>query len=61
MTITCKEAARMISEGLDRELPADEKLRLHAHLLVCRGCAAVRERMEFLRRALRGLSDRDEA
>ena len=61
MTITCKEAARMISEGLDRELPADEKLRLRAHLLVCHGCSALRERMEFLRRALRRLSDRDEA
>ncbi len=50
----------MISEGLDRELPANEKLRLHAHLLICRGCQSLSDRLAFLRRAMRNLGDRDE-
>jgi predicted anti-sigma-YlaC factor YlaD len=61
MTITCKEAARMISEGLDRELPAEEKLRLHAHLLICRGCQSLSDRLAFLRRAVRKITDRDDS
>jgi hypothetical protein len=58
MTITCKEAARMLSEGLDRELPAEEKLRLHAHLLICRGCKSLGDRLAFLRTAMRKFTDR---
>lgn len=61
MTITCKEAARVISEGLDRELPAEEKLRLHAHLLICRGCQSLSDRLAFLRRAVRKIVDRDDS
>jgi len=61
MTITCKEAARVISEGLDRELPAEEKLRLHAHLLICRGCQSLSDRLSFLRRAVRKIVDRDDS
>ena len=61
MTLSCKEATRLISEGLDKELPPDAQLRLRAHRAICRGCMAVRERMEFLRRALRNLADRDDA
>ena len=33
MTITCKEAARVISEGLDRELPVDDGARVYAKAL----------------------------
>ena len=58
MTITCKEVARMLSEGLDRDLPADEKLRLHAHLLICRGCRSLSDRFAFLRTAMRKFTER---
>lgn len=58
MTITCKEAARMVSEGLDRNLSAAEKLRLHAHLAVCRGCRSISERLAFLRRAVQRAASR---
>lgn len=58
MTITCKEAARMVSEGLDRDLPADEQLRLRAHLAICRGCQSISERMAFLRRAVKRVASR---
>lgn len=59
MTISCKEAARRLSDGLDRNLPPEEKLVLQAHLAICRGCRSLSERFEFLRRAMRKISDRD--
>ena len=61
MTITCKEAAHLISEGLDRDLPAGEKLRLHAHVAICRGCRSIGERMAFLRRAVERIVTRGES
>ena len=60
MTITCKEAARMVSEGLDNNLPAEEQLRLRAHLAICRGCQSISDRMAFLRRAVRRVVSRGE-
>ena len=53
MTVTCKEAARLVSEGLDKELPAETRLRLQAHLAICRGCQSLAERLAFLRRAMK--------
>lgn len=61
MTITCKEAARMLSEGLDRELAPDAQLRLRAHLAICRGCESVSARMSFLRRAIKSITDRGDS
>ena len=58
MTITCREAARMLSEVLDRDLPAEEQLRLRAHLLICRGCRSIGDRFSFLRSAMRKITDR---
>jgi predicted anti-sigma-YlaC factor YlaD len=61
MTITCKEAARMVSEGLDKELAPEAKLRLRAHLAICRGCQSISERMAFLRRAVKNITDRGDS
>lgn len=60
MRITCKEVSRLVSEGLDKELPAEEQLRLRAHLAICRGCRSLADRMTFLRRAVRRIVQRDE-
>lgn len=59
MSLTCKETARLLSEALDRDLPAERKALLQAHLAICRGCRAVRDRMEFLRRAIRAIGERN--
>jgi putative zinc finger protein len=59
MTLTCKEAAHMVSEGLDKGLSLDEQLRLRAHLAICGGCRSIGERLAFLRRAVVKLVDRD--
>ena len=61
MTINCKEAARLVSEGLDKELPVEERLRLRAHLAICRGCKNLSDRLAFLRKAVRKMVDRGES
>jgi predicted anti-sigma-YlaC factor YlaD len=61
MTITCKEVAQLVSEGLDKELPAEEQLRLRAHLAICRGCRSLSDRLAFLRRAMRKIVDRGDS
>ena len=33
--LTCKEVARLISEGLDAELPAHERARMRLHVVLC--------------------------
>jgi len=59
MSISCREVTRLLSESQDRKLPADEELRLRAHLAICRGCRSVSERFEFLRRAMKKIADTD--
>jgi hypothetical protein len=53
MKLTCKEAARLISEGLDRNLNVAERTRLQVHVAVCKACERVTKQFEFLRRAAR--------
>ncbi len=59
MSLSCSEVARLVSEGLDRELPAEQQALLRAHYAICRGCASLRERLSFLRRAVQRIADRD--
>jgi len=61
MSLTCKETARLLSEGLDRELPPERQALLRAHLAICRGCDSMRERLAFLRRAMRRAAERDDS
>jgi len=58
MSMTCKEVARLMSEGLDRELPPEQQALLRAHYAICRGCQSMRERMAFLRRAMARITER---
>jgi hypothetical protein len=58
MMLTCKEAARLVSQGLDRRLGLAERLALRLHLLVCDGCTNFARQVAFLRRALSRLADR---
>jgi predicted anti-sigma-YlaC factor YlaD len=61
MNLSCKEVVRLMSEGLDSGLPAEQQALLRAHYAICRGCAGMRDRMAFLRRAMRRLSGDDES
>ena len=52
MRLTCKEASRLISQGLDRNLTLVQRASLKLHLTLCDACTRVRAQFEFIRRAL---------
>jgi len=59
INLDCKEMARLISDGQDRDLPDGERARMRLHLVICQACRNVDEQMSFLRHAMRRLG-RDE-
>jgi hypothetical protein len=58
MMLTCKEATRLVSQGLDRRLPFGRRVALRVHLAICDGCTHFSKQMDFLRRAVRQLGSR---
>jgi hypothetical protein len=50
---TCKQAARLQSEAMDRRLSFSEKTGLRLHLLLCKWCRRYGEHLKFLRSAAR--------
>jgi predicted anti-sigma-YlaC factor YlaD len=59
MKLTCKQASRMISEGLDKELPPAARATLHMHLAVCAACRRLERQFGFLRQALSAYAGRN--
>ncbi len=57
MIITCKEATRLASQGLDRKLGFLDRVALRLHLAICKGCTNAARQMEFLRRAIARLGE----
>jgi hypothetical protein len=55
--LSCREATRLVSQGLDRELALGERIALRVHLAICAGCRNVDRQLSFLRRAVRKLSE----
>lgn len=53
LMINCREASRLVSEGLDRELPVADRATLRLHLAICTACTRLSRQLEFLRRAVR--------
>lgn len=54
-TLDCRTVSRLLSEGLDENLPAADRARLRLHFIVCEGCRNVRDQFAFLRKAIRAL------
>lgn len=52
MILSCKEAAKLISEGLDRDLSLWKRLLLRMHVAMCDGCSAYRRQIESLNTAV---------
>lgn len=50
--LSCKDANRLASEKLDRDLTLRERMALRAHLLMCVGCARFEQQLRFMRKAL---------
>jgi predicted anti-sigma-YlaC factor YlaD len=55
MMLSCKEAARLLSQDLDRRLPFGRRVALRVHLAICDGCTNFSKQIAFLRRALQRL------
>jgi len=53
--LSCKEATRLVSEGLDRRLGLAERLGLRLHLAICDGCSNFKKQVGLLRRAIQRL------
>jgi hypothetical protein len=56
MRITCKEASRLLSLGLDNKLSLGQRTALRLHLSLCDACTKVRSQFEFIRKALSSYS-----
>ncbi len=50
--LSCKEATRLVSEGLDRELPFWRRMRLRLHVVMCRGCSRYTRQITALNRLI---------
>ena len=57
MMLSCKEAARLLSQGLDRKLDFGERVMLRVHLTICDGCTNFKDQVAFLRKAMSQLAD----
>lgn len=49
--ISCKEASRLASQKLDRNLNFGERFQLRLHLMYCAGCRRMEKQFRFLRQA----------
>jgi predicted anti-sigma-YlaC factor YlaD len=57
MMLSCKQATRLVSEGLDRELGFTERVRLRVHLAICGGCTNFSKQVALLRQAMARLAE----
>lgn len=51
----CKEAAQIISRGMDENLPWSQRVALRLHLAICDACTNFSRNMRLLRAALKKL------
>ncbi len=58
--LTCKEASRLISDGMDRRLSVAERIRLRLHVSICDACTRFTSQVAFLRRALKAFPGADD-
>ncbi len=46
--LSCKEIARLVSDGLDRKLPLRRRIAVRLHLAMCSGCRAYKKQIQSL-------------
>ena len=51
--LTCKDVARILSDGLDTEMAPAERARLRVHMVICDACRNVEQQFDLLRRLVR--------
>jgi predicted anti-sigma-YlaC factor YlaD len=52
MKLSCKEASRLLSQSLDRDLSLGEHARLRLHLTLCDACRNFNQQLKQLRQAV---------
>jgi hypothetical protein len=57
---SCREASALQSQGQDRPLTLRERIRLRAHLALCRGCRNFGRQLFFIRAAMKRYLDRED-
>jgi len=57
MMLSCKEASRLVSQGLDRDLGFGERVMLRVHLTICDGCTNFKNQVAFLRKSMARLGN----
>jgi anti-sigma factor RsiW len=57
--LTCRDVARVLSDGLDAELPPAERARLRLHMAICEACRNVEQQFDFLRKLMHRIEPRD--
>ncbi len=53
LALRCDESTRLISEGLDRDLPFGERLAVRLHAVSCGPCRRYRKQLALLREAFK--------
>ncbi|MCE0483865.1 MAG: zf-HC2 domain-containing protein [Methylacidiphilales bacterium] len=57
ITPKCRQASRLLSEGLDHPIPLLTRLRLRAHFLICIYCERYGKHLQVLHRAAHDFPD----
>jgi hypothetical protein len=60
MKLTCRDASRMLSDGLDKDLSIADRAALKLHLTLCDACTRLRSQFEFMRRAIKAYAGRED-
>lgn len=56
--LKCRDAARLSSQEMDRDLSFGERVSLRVHLAICDGCTNFSKQLAFLRAAIARLRER---
>ena len=59
--LSCREASKLISEGMDRRLSVTERITLRLHVGICDACTRFTAQVQFLRRALKAFPGPDDS
>lgn len=57
--LNCKQAAALMSQGMDKELGLMQRMSLRMHLMMCSGCRNFNRQMAFLRAGCRKFTRQD--
>ncbi|OGA01190.1 MAG: hypothetical protein A3I00_01235, partial [Betaproteobacteria bacterium RIFCSPLOWO2_02_FULL_64_12] len=52
LNLSCREASRLLSQAMDRDLKLTERVALRLHMAICIACTRFSAQMQFLRRAM---------